>query len=36
MHVLVWLAMVYSGTIPGEDFDRTQVQKGLLKGYLIE
>ncbi|KAG2141504.1 hypothetical protein BD769DRAFT_1313942, partial [Suillus cothurnatus] len=36
MHALVWPAMVYSGTIPGEDFDRTQVQKGLLEGYLIE
>jgi len=30
MHALVWPAMVYSSTIPGEDFDCTQVQKGLL------
>ncbi|KAG2156559.1 uncharacterized protein EDB93DRAFT_1062754, partial [Suillus bovinus] len=36
MHTLVWPSMVYSGNIPGEDFDPKQVQKGLLEGYLIE
>ncbi|KAG0702489.1 hypothetical protein DFH29DRAFT_804876 [Suillus ampliporus] len=36
MRAQVWPTMVYSGKIPGEDFNPKQVQNGLLEGYLIE
>ncbi|KAG2037573.1 hypothetical protein BDR03DRAFT_863586, partial [Suillus americanus] len=36
MRALVWLAMVYSGKIAGENFNPQQVQNGLFEGYLLE